>query len=120
MKRKNIFTGKYEKLSAEDYPWLRDHFLSVFMKGTYKKRSYLEGRWSHISGGGLTQPKVRRRYLAEEGYNGKYQPGSIHIATEDHRFDFMVIGRYYTKNFDYEHYRLRVINLEEGNIRFVS
>ena len=102
-----------KKLTENDFPKLRDHFLNVFIKGTYKKKSYHERR-------GMTQPEVRSRFLAEDGYNGQYQPKSFHKATEDHRYDFMVIGRYYTMNFSYSHYRLRVINLEKGTIGFVS
>ncbi len=108
--------------TTNHYPELRDHFLNVFMKGTYKKRSYHE---SPSSRGHFirTQPRVRGRFLAEGAYNGKYKPGTFHKALDEHRFDFMVIGRYYTENFSYKHYRIKVIILSgslKGRIGFIS
>ena len=123
MKKKNIFTGNYDPLTEKDYPWLREHFLNVFIKGTYKKKSFLEGEWSPITGGGMTQPRVRGRFLAEETYHGKYQPNSFHKAIVDHRYDFIVIGRYYTENLGYKHYKVRVIVMsgtKKGRIGFVT
>lgn len=113
----------------------REYFLNVFIKGTYKKRSLYEiygyGMFGTIGNGEgekPTQPKVRKRYLAEDGYKGKYKPGSVHTATRDigmrdrkeHTFKFMVIGRYFTKNLGYDNYRVRVIRLDTGKIDYIT
>ncbi len=123
--------------TEKDYPTLREHFLNVFVKDTYKKRSYYElyragpfGTFNYDKPGTMTQPRVRKRYLAEEGYGGKYQPKSIHRRSKDRwrmscpeAHSYMVIGRYYTMNFSYRHNRAKVLFLSgprKGRLGFVT
>ena len=137
MRKKNIFTGNYDSFVREDYPMLREHFLNVFMKGTYKKISYHEkyssgpfGTFDYDKPGTMTQPRVRRRYLLEAGYKGKYQPKSVHTREADkyrmsmpEAHSYMVIGRYYTKNFEYKHNRAQILFLsgsKKGKIGYVT
>ena len=131
--KKNIFTGNYDPLTEKDYTWLRERFLYVFIKGTYKKRSLYEkygyGMFGTIGDGEGSkpkQPRIRKRFLAEENYGGKYQPKSIHPPRpyyETPLGEFMVIGRYYTENLGYKHYRVQVIFLsgsKKGRIGYVT
>jgi len=128
--KKNIFTGKYDPLTEKDYPGLREQFLTIFMKGTYKRKSIHEDNDAHhMIGYWGTQPKVRGRFLAEEGYGGMYQPGSIHKKRYGYNDEYVerekliVIGRYYTKNFSFEHYRIKVLFLsgsKKGRLGFVT
>ena len=112
--------------TEKDYPKLRKDFIENFMKGTYKRRSYHENPkarnpWPAFWG---SQPKVRGRYLAEGNYGGKYQPRSFHESNgSPYRPDFMVIGRYFTKNYGFEHYRIKALYLSgprKGKLGFIS